>query len=198
MPAVIAPIKPQNSENPPETPKIRASPSVPSELKLGAVLSHGIVSNHGVDWGTFLSGSLFPFGSFGVLWGAEYIAPHAINRGKSRYEFSQTTGFIGTIKNVHLYDRLSVIPEAGLTFGMMHAAVRSTNATDPGDYPLVGARVGATAQWRFLGPLFVDVGGQLRLPFNRQIFRAVGVRDPIWTQPRFGLSAEASLGLRFD
>jgi hypothetical protein len=197
-PTVIAPKEPKNSEDCSKTPPKRESPRVPSELKLGAILSHGIVSSHGVDWGTALSGSLFPFGAIGIHWGAEYVAAHNLDRGNYHYEFSQTAGVIGTVMNVRVTERLRLTPELGLMFGVMHAAVRSTNATAPGDYPLIGARVGAGAQWSLLGPLFADVGGQLRLPFNRQVFRAVGVTDPLWTQPRLGLSAEMSLGLRFD
>jgi hypothetical protein len=197
-PDVIALKDPKNSEDCPKTRPIRESPRVPSELKLGMVLSHGIVSRHGINWGTVLSGSLFPFGAIGIHSGAEYIAAHDLDRGTYHYEFSQTAGFIGTVMNVRVTERIRLTPELGLMFGVMHAAVRSTNATEPGDFPFMGARGGAAAQWRLIGPLFVSVGGQLRLPFNRQVFRAVGVTDPLWTQPRLGLSAEMSVGLRFD
>ena len=196
--AVIAPAPTPNAHAASVKAEKRQSRRVPAELTIGPVLSHGVVSSHGGDFGILLHGLLFPHDTFGIQWGADYFSAQTLSRNMSRYEFSQTTGFFGAVVNGRLNERLRLIPEAGLTFGVMHAAVLSANATHPGDYPFLGMRVGTSAQWRLVGPLVLGAGGQLRVPFNRQQFRAIGVSEPIWTQPRVGLTAEFSLGLRFD
>jgi len=72
------------------------------------------------------------------------------------------------------------------------------NPTDPGDFPFVGARLGAKARMRLIGPLALSLGGTARMAFNRAVFRAEGLPEPVWSQPFWGLEAEVGLGLCFD
>ncbi|HEY5955286.1 MAG TPA: hypothetical protein VIV60_01985, partial [Polyangiaceae bacterium] len=171
---------------------------VSGELWVGSVLSSGVVSSEGLGWGMGVAGLLFPFGALGVKLGADYLIGDTIQRGLTSYQFSQTTAFVAAVIDGRLSERFRLLPEAGLTFGVTHAAVVTRNPTDPGDFPFLGMRLGAAARLRLLGPLTLSVGGHLRMPFYRHIFRASGLSEAVWEQSHLGFSAEVALGLRFE
>lgn len=173
-------------------------PSIFGELRLGPMLSSGVVSSEGVGWGAGISGQFFALGGFGVKLAADYLIADSIQRGTTTYQFSQTAASIGAVVDGRLSERFRLVPEVGFMVGVIHAAVITRNPTDPGDYPFLGMRLGGAAELRLVGPLTLGLGGHVRMPFYRHVFRASGLAETVWTQPRLGFSAEVAIGLCFE
>jgi hypothetical protein len=209
-PTSAAPAEPTASTNvpaplptPKQEPQISPQPAsehphVPSEIWAGPLLSGGAVSSDGFGYGIGVLGVILPMQPFGFAWGTHYQSGNTIQRGQTRYVFSETAALLGPVTVVRVSSRVSCLLGLGFLVGVTHAAVVTRNPTDPGDFFFAGARFAAAARVRLIGPLALSVGGQLRTLFNRSVFRAQGLAEPVWKQPRLSALGEIGLGLQFD
>ena len=85
---------------------------------------------------------------------------------------------------------------ASAWLGSMGAVVHSVPPTHPGGRTFTAASVETFSRVTLLGPLHIELAGDVFVPVQRRAFTVKGLQDPVWRQPAVAGAIFVGLGMQ--
>ena len=156
-----------------------------------AVLGTGILpsASPGFAWSAEAPAERVLVGSAGVLYFPE------VRTAARDFAFGLTAAWLGACAQAWGGRPVSLAVCAKVLLGALHAVVYQLEPTEPGDRFWSGASLAGQARFRIVGPLVLEVGGELLVPITRQRFMVSGQSAPVFQESAAGVAGFAGLGV---
>jgi hypothetical protein len=190
-PAVAAPTAPPRVVRAPETPWPRRA-----GVSARAVAAFGLLP------GAAVGASIAAEGPIGGRWrwsaGFMYLPESGLERPAGGYAFGLVAAWAGPCFDAWRTAGASLTGCAGVDVGALRAVVRRGDPSTVGERPWVAGFVGGRLRGRVWGPLALELGGELTVPFVRDRFLEPGdPRPTAFQQPPVAGVVFGGAGLQF-
>jgi hypothetical protein len=154
-----------------------------------------------------IAAGLLPSASPGFAWSAETPAGRVVlgtagvlylpetRTAEGDFAFGLTLAWLGACAQAWGERAVSLAVCGKVLLGAIHAVVYKLEPTEPGDRIWSGASLAGQARFRIVGPLVVELGAEMVVPFTRSRFMVSGGDAPVFQESAVGAVGFAGLGL---